>query len=121
MFKECRHIKANGLKCQSPAMRGSPFCYFHARVRVYVPARKPGVPGDTSSPLGRQPSAGETFELPPLKNSADIHAALHAIMNALANSRIKPSAAGKLLYGLQLAQKSLESRPIGALPPAPDN
>ena len=107
MFKECRHIKANGLKCQSPAMRGSPFCYFHARVRVYVPARKP--------------STGQTFELPPLKNSADIHAALHAIMNALANSRIKPSAAGKLLYGLQLAQKSLESRPIGALSPAPDH
>jgi hypothetical protein len=121
MFKECRHIKANGLKCQSPAMRGSPFCYFHARVRVCVPARKPAVPGDRSSSLGWQPSAGQAFELPPLKSSADIHAALHAIMDALANSRIKPGAAGKLLYGLQLAQKSLESRPIGALSPAPDH
>ena len=41
MFKECRFIKANGLKCQSPALRGSPFCYFHSRTRVVVP-RHPG-------------------------------------------------------------------------------
>jgi hypothetical protein len=26
-FKEYRHIKSNGLKCKSPAMRGSAFCY----------------------------------------------------------------------------------------------
>jgi hypothetical protein len=98
MLKECRRIKANGIKCQSPAMRGSPFCYFHARVRVYVPARKP--------------SGGEPLELPPLDNSAEIHAALHAVLEGLASSRVKPSAAGKLLYGLQLAQKSLEQRPF---------
>ncbi len=39
MYKECRFVKPNGLKCGSPALRGSPFCYFHARNRVYVPRR----------------------------------------------------------------------------------
>ena len=105
MYQECRHIKANGLKCQSPAMRGSPFCYFHARVKVYVPARKP--------------SAGAPLELPPLDSWSNIHAALHAVLDALANSRMKPSAAGKLLYAIQLAQRSLEGRPIGTPTPTP--
>ena len=35
-YPECRFIKSNGLKCQSPAMRGSQFCYFHGRTRIYV-------------------------------------------------------------------------------------
>ena len=112
------YLTSTQLKANSSREQGSPFCYFHARTRVYVPARKPAVPGDRSSSLGWQPSAGQTFELPPLENWAAIHAALHAILNALANSRIKPSAAGKLHYGLQLAQKTLDNGPPGTFPPA---
>jgi hypothetical protein len=40
MVKECRFIRANGLKCQSPALRGAHFCYFRARTRVIVPRRR---------------------------------------------------------------------------------
>jgi len=32
MYTECRFIKSNGLKCQSPPMRGCLFCYFLARL-----------------------------------------------------------------------------------------
>ena len=27
----CVHVKPNGLRCGSPAMRGNPFCFFHDR------------------------------------------------------------------------------------------
>jgi len=28
-FRECERIKSNGLRCQSPALRGESLCYFH--------------------------------------------------------------------------------------------
>ena len=34
----CRHIKTNGLRCQSPALTSDPFCYFHARLHKDHPA-----------------------------------------------------------------------------------
>ena len=33
VFRVCRHIKTNGLQCQSPALREDKFCYFHTRLR----------------------------------------------------------------------------------------
>ena len=59
-YQECRFIKSNGLKCQSPAMRGSQFCYFHGRTRIYV-----------ARPRSRKP-----LQLPPLQNHASVHVAL---------------------------------------------
>jgi hypothetical protein len=29
MYMHCRHIKTNGLRCESPALKGSQFCYDH--------------------------------------------------------------------------------------------
>jgi len=29
--RRCVHVKPNGLRCGSPAMRGNPFCFFHDR------------------------------------------------------------------------------------------
>ena len=105
MYKECRFIKANGLKCQSPALRGAQFCYLHARTRVVVPRRRC--------------FADRPLELPQLENADAIHAALGEILNALASSGISPKRAGTLLNGLQLAQKSIENRPVNATAPAP--
>ena len=31
--QRCRHVRANGMQCGSPALRGRPFCYFHYRMR----------------------------------------------------------------------------------------
>lgn len=105
MYKECRFVKPNGLKCGSPALRGSPFCYFHARNRVYVPRRL---------------HTGEkVFGLPPIVTTAGIHQALGAIIQALACGEIDPERGGKLLYALQLAQKNLETTPLLAQNPAP--
>jgi hypothetical protein len=90
LFKECRHIKTNGLKCHSPAMRGSAFCYFHARTRVYAAPRR----RTREKPL----------ELPPIHGPADVRAALYTILDAVARGDISAKRGGKLLYAIQLAE-----------------
>ena len=32
MHYECRHIMPNGARCQSPALRGKVYCYFHFKL-----------------------------------------------------------------------------------------
>jgi hypothetical protein len=104
MFKECRFVKPNGLRCGSPALRGSPFCYFHARNRVYVPRRL---------------RTGEkVFEVPALVSPAGLHNALDAIFQALARGDVDSKRARSLLFALQLAQKNLETSPWLAEDPA---
>ena len=33
MYPECRHVRPSGGTCNSPALKGSHFCYFHARLQ----------------------------------------------------------------------------------------
>jgi hypothetical protein len=100
-FTECRFIKSNGLKCQSPAMRGSQFCYFHGRTRIYVP----------------RPRSREPIQLPPLQNQASIHAALDQVIQALASGNLDTKRAGSLFYALQMAQQTVHAAPYS--PPVP--
>ena len=110
MFKECRFIKANGLKCGSPALRGSPFCYFHARTRVVVPRRR------------RRPNE-EPVNLPALSDPSGVLAVLNQVLQQVASNNMSPRRAGSLLYALQLAQKNFETVPFNYRPfhPAPPN
>jgi hypothetical protein len=96
MYKECRFIKANGLKCQSPALRGSPFCYFHSRTRVLVPRRP----------------REESVNLPVVRDSSGVLAAINEILQALASNSISPKRAGSLLYALQMARPNLQTTPL---------
>ncbi len=87
MFQTCRHIMPSGLRCQSPAMRGAAFCYFHGR-RATPPK---GTPAETR------------IELPATLDRKGIPQALRQVMNALANNQISARRASILLYGLQMA------------------
>ncbi len=86
---ECRFIKPNGLKCQSVAMRGSPFCYHHARVRV--------------SPRRPRRNKEAVLNLPSLNGDAAVFPFLDEVLNALASNSISSKRAGSLLYALQIA------------------
>jgi hypothetical protein len=33
--RHCRHVKEDGIVCQSPALRGQSYCYFHLRYKRY--------------------------------------------------------------------------------------
>jgi len=97
MIKECRYIKTNGLKCQSPAMRGSQFCYFHGRKHIYVSNTR---------------SKDHALQLPTLEDSTCIHLALNEVLQALASGNIDLNRAGKLLYALQVAEQTICSAPM---------
>ena len=87
---ECRFIKSNGLKCQAVAMRGSPFCYHHARIRV-LPSR----PRRNNEAVLNLPSLDDPSAALPFINE---------VLQALASNRISSKRAGSLLYALQVAR-----------------
>lgn len=98
VYKECRHIMPSGEKCQSPALRGMPYCYFHARAN-------------------RRPQKKLTGELEPLEISLledhwAIQIALTQVLARIANSTLDTRRAGLMLYGLQIAAQVATQRPI---------
>jgi hypothetical protein len=92
MCQLCQHIKTDGNKCQSPAMRGSTFCYFHSRV---------------PTPAKVKSSGRNVFKLPPLVDSASIRAAISQVMAASLSSRLGARRTGLLLYAIQIASQNL--------------
>jgi hypothetical protein len=95
MVPECRHIKTSGGKCGSPALRGKPYCYFHARLKERA---------------ARQPSPYLAIELPPLEDRGAIQLALGEVVSALADHRIDTRRAGLLIYALQVASTNANHR-----------
>ena len=89
MFHECRHVFPSGLRCHSPALHDSPFCYYHRNLRRAAAPQSPNAP----------------LQFPVLEDKRSIALALTQILNALAAGRIDHRRAGLLLYGLQIAAK----------------
>lgn len=87
MFVECRHIMPTGRKCRAAALRGKPFCFYHAKLhfRKNVTRR----PGKLTEP---------SIEGVPALTAA-VAKALAALCSPLTDTR----RAGLLLYGLHLA------------------
>ena len=85
MRNECRHVMPSGLHCQSPAMRGSGFCYLHAR------PQRPTHPREAR------------IEMPSRLDSKGAQLFVHRIMEALANGHISARRGAVLLYGLQMS------------------
>ncbi len=93
MGPECRHIKTSGGKCGSPALRGQPYCYFHARLRERA---------------ARSPLPYEALQLPPLEDRASIQVAISDVVQALAGHTLDPKRAGMILYALQIASSNAQ-------------
>ena len=106
-YQECRHVMPNGRQCQSPATRGSAFCYFHGR--AIHPARSARSP---------QP-VEEMIELTPVEDSQSTVYAVNEIMQALAANQLSSRRAATLLYAVQLLSGTVASGGIRPLLPAP--
>ncbi len=98
MYLACRHIKPNGVRCKSPALRGGAFCYFHARIH------------DTT-----RLSVMDDVKIPLIEDSASVQLAIQQIFDALLSSRIDSKRAGQLLYGLQIAVQTVPRKWVPAL------
>jgi hypothetical protein len=93
MFQLCRHIKTNGQRCQSPALSGSAYCYFHSRVHTMAKAKS---------------SIWDDIKLPLLEDTASIQVAISQITAAFLSSRIDARRTGLLLYALQIASHNID-------------
>jgi len=95
--KRCNHIKANGTRCGSPALRNQRLCYFHHENR----SAKISVP---QTQLAR----GGEFVLPVIEDASSVLVAVHKVTQLLLEGAIEPKIAGLVLYGLQIASSSLK-------------
>jgi len=96
MVYECRHIMHNGEKCHSPALRGKPYCYYHARLHRFTAKPPIDVMGN--------------LRLPVLEDRSAILIALAQVFDALTCSNIDAKRAGLLLYGLQIASQNVDKQ-----------
>jgi len=94
MYRACRHIKPNGLRCQSPALKDTFFCYFHSKLH--------GLGAEQFEKFG-------PMRLPTPEGPAAIQLSIAKITDALITGRIDPKRAGQLLYAMQIASQNLES------------
>jgi hypothetical protein len=93
----CRHIRANGLRCKSPALTDTIYCFFHARLHErHSNYRHTALSRGYLIP-------GQHIQLTALEDRESIQVALSVVINALATGDLESRRATALLYGLQLA------------------
>ena len=117
MYPECRHMHVKGRSCGSPALKGQPYCYFHARSRKrhLPPDTLPTVihPLNTDAERQRNPILAEyfagtsgaplTFDFPPIEDRESIQVSASMILTALGRNLLDPRRAASMLYALQVA------------------
>ena len=108
----CRHIKTNGLRCKSPSVDATVYCYFHTRLHRHHAAYRPQ--GDAA----RYIIAGQHVQLLALEDRESVQTALSVVINALALGQLETQRATALLYGLQLA--AMNSAKLNTQPYAPN-
>lgn len=93
----CHHVKTNGVRCGSPALRDEIYCYFH-RIWRHQPDCHPHRPDPN----------GALFELPLLEDANGIQLAIQQVLQALVSNKIDVRRAYTLLFGLQTAASNIK-------------
>ena len=88
----CQHVKSNGVRCGSPALRDEIYCYFHSNWRTQ-PDRHPFRPDPNAI----------VWEFPVLEDADAIQMSLQLVMNSVLANKMDLKRASLLLYGLQTA------------------
>jgi len=91
--RTCNHVRKNGRLCQSPALHGRDFCYFHLTNR----ARR------QKASRARRRGLTVPINLPFPEDIYSVQVCLHEVMVAIAENRIESKQAGQILYSLQQA------------------
>jgi len=121
-FAICRHIRTNGHRCQSPAITGSVFCYFHRALRhgheVASTSKVGPLRPETVQYLlenGQGPAqfvSSPALNFPPLEDAEAIQLTTSLLFAAIAAGQIDPVLARSLLYALQIASCNLRVLPF---------
>jgi hypothetical protein len=97
----CTHIKVNGVRCGSPALRGEHFCYFHQRM----------IRGVNTPPQSR------LHPIAQLEDAASIQASLMEVINALVRNTIDLRRAQLILRALHIAARNERRASFQLYPP----
>jgi len=81
----CQHIKTDGVRCGSPAVRTKDFCYNH--IILHEPRLPLGVPG---------------YQLPPLECQADIQLAMRDAVQSYLDKRLTDTQARTVIYAISV-------------------
>jgi hypothetical protein len=95
---QCRHIRANGLRCGMVSLRGESLCYYHHT------NRRP-------SPRSTRDQLGAIIPVPLIEDRSSIQLAISDIVARIAANTIDTRRAGLILYGLQIASHNLPREP----------
>jgi hypothetical protein len=95
MFMTCRHIKINGLRCESPALKSGQFCYYHFKIH--------SVGDEAHLKFG-------PLQLPAPEDPAAIQLSVARINDALLSGRIDLRKAGTLFNGLRIAAHFIDRK-----------
>lgn len=85
----CHHVRTNGLRCGSPAMRNQKLCYFHKRAQ--------------------NPSQASRTEMPNLEDGNAIQLGIATIMRQLMMGGIEYRAAQLMIDSYRLALRNLKN------------
>ncbi|HVP55020.1 MAG TPA: hypothetical protein VMU45_08500 [Candidatus Eisenbacteria bacterium] len=98
-YPTCRHVMDDGNFCQSPAMRGQHYCYFHISHRTRY------------AMIAQERARGERTGLyvPPLKDLGAVQLALTELCKAIAADEMDPKSARTLLSVLRTAADNLKT------------
>ena len=91
---QCQHIKTNGIRCGSPALRDHRYCFFHQRAHDLRRMRR-------EKPHNR-------IHIPLLEDGNAIQLAIQEVAEAIAEDRIDARRAGLLLFAFQTAASNLK-------------
>ncbi len=86
----CTHIKVNGVRCGSPALRGEVFCYFHQRM----------IRGVATPPKSRLHAIAQ------IEDEESIQSSLMEVINALVRNTIDLPRAQLILRALNIAVRN---------------
>ena len=81
IIPRCNHVKTNGERCGSPALRNQSFCYYHKQLR--------------------RPAS--TNRIPHFETPAAMSITIRNIVQMLLSKRIDPKTATAAFYGIQVA------------------
>jgi len=115
-YPTCRHVKADGAYCGSPALRDHKYCYYHLMERGRRLRRARAL----------RENVPYRLDIPSLDNLYAIRNAITEVVQALGSGQLDPRAAGKMLYGIQQASainrriEKMEAAQMEELNAAPD-
>ncbi len=101
----CHHLFTDGAQCLGSAVRGSAYCRWHVHAALRQ-QRRDGYRGR------HRVHSIPGLELPTIEDPASLQVAVHEVLDAIIDGRVRDRRAGWLLYGLQIAQANLPGKLI---------